>query len=127
MSHKPDGWPDVAPRIFVEDPAGLYQFMLAVFGATADVHPGALIEARIGDSIVMLGDTSARERLTACLYVYVPDLDRSYRVALDRGAESLEEPRDTPYGDRRAMVRDPWGNAWQMATRRDLDSGDKRA
>jgi uncharacterized glyoxalase superfamily protein PhnB len=23
---------------------------------------------------------------------------------------------DTPYGDRRCMVEDAWGNAWQIAT-----------
>jgi uncharacterized glyoxalase superfamily protein PhnB len=27
----------------------------------------------------------------------------------------LEEPTETPYGDRRAMVEDPWGNTWQIA------------
>jgi uncharacterized glyoxalase superfamily protein PhnB len=117
MSHKPEGWPDVIPRIFVDEPIRLYRFMLAVFGATADVQPGAPIEARIGDSLVMISDTSVREPLAACLYVYVPDVDRAYRTALQEGAESLEEVRDTPYGDRRAMVRDPWGNAWQIATR----------
>ncbi len=117
MSHKPDGWPDVAPRIFVEEPAALFAFMAAVFGATADVRPGTPIEARIGGSIVMLSDTSVRQRLAACLYVYVPDLDRAHRVALQEGAESVEEPADTPYGDRRAIVRDPWGNTWQIATR----------
>jgi len=26
-------------------------------------------------------------------------------------------PADMPYGDRRAMVRDEWGNTWQIATR----------
>ncbi|MDT7802999.1 MAG: PhnB protein, partial [Actinomycetota bacterium] len=31
------------------------------------------------------------------------------------GATSLEEPADTPYGDRRAMVRDPFGNVFQIA------------
>jgi len=117
MSHKPDAWPDVAPRIFVEDPAALFEFVAAVFGATAEVRAGRPIEARIGDSIVMLSDISVRERLTACLYVYVPDLDRAYAVALQLGAESLEEPQVTPYGDRRAIVRDSWGNTWQMATR----------
>lgn len=117
MTYKPDGWPDVTPRIFVEDPVRLYRFMLAVFGATADVRPGAPIEAHIGDSIVMLSDTSVREPLAACLYVYVADVDRAYAAATGAGAESLEDPRDTPYGDRRAMVRDPWGNVWQMATR----------
>jgi hypothetical protein len=32
--------------------------------------------------------------------------DSTYRRALERGASSLEEPFDTPYGDRRCMVED---------------------
>jgi PhnB protein len=32
------------------------------------------------------------------------------------GAKSLEEPADMPYGDRRAMIEDPCGNIWQIAT-----------
>jgi PhnB protein len=31
------------------------------------------------------------------------------------GATTLEEPLDTPYGQRRAMVRDPEGNIFQIA------------
>jgi uncharacterized glyoxalase superfamily protein PhnB len=31
------------------------------------------------------------------------------------GVEVLEEPRSTPYGDKRAMVKDLWGNLWQIA------------
>ena len=27
----------------------------------------------------------------------------------------MEEPQDMPYGDRRAMVRDPWGSMGQIA------------
>jgi PhnB protein len=46
------------------------------------------------------------------------DADRAYRRALAAGAASLEEPLDTPYGDRRAMVRDPFGNVFQIAHRR---------
>jgi uncharacterized glyoxalase superfamily protein PhnB len=34
----------------------------------------------------------------------------------DAGARSLEEPFDTPYGDRRCMIEDKWGNTWQIAT-----------
>ena len=34
------------------------------------------------------------------------------------GAASVEAPADMPYGDRRAMVRDPWENTWQIATRK---------
>jgi len=35
--------------------------------------------------------------------------------AVAAGAVSLEAPFDTPYGDRRGMVRDPFGNVWQIA------------
>ncbi len=116
-NYKPEGWPDVAPRIFVDDPASLFAFMRRVFGAAGDVQPGAPIEARIGDSLVLLGGTEVREALSACLYVYLPNVEAAYAEAMAAAAESLEAPRDTPYGDRRAMVRDPWGNTWQMATR----------
>ena len=51
------------------------------------------------------------------LYVYVDDVDATYRSALRAGAHPLEEPFDTPYGDRRCMVRDRWGNTWQIAAR----------
>jgi PhnB protein len=39
--------------------------------------------------------------------------------ALAAGAVSLEQPIDTPYGDRRAMVCDPFGNIFQIAHRKD--------
>jgi PhnB protein len=57
-----------------------------------------------------------RHPTTSFLYVYVPDTDEIYRRALQAGARSLEEPSDMPYGDRRAMVEDRWGNTWQIAT-----------
>jgi PhnB protein len=50
------------------------------------------------------------------LYVYVPDADSTYGRAIAAGAEALEAPADMFYGDRRATVRDPWGNIWQIAT-----------
>jgi PhnB protein len=37
-------------------------------------------------------------------------------VVADADAQ-VEEPLDTPYGDRRAMVRDPFGNVFQIANR----------
>ena len=66
----------------------------------------------------MISDAGARAPMTAFLYVYVDDADAAYRRALDEGAQSLEEPLDTPYGDRRCMIADRWGNTWQIATRR---------
>ncbi|WP_370169405.1 hypothetical protein [Bradyrhizobium elkanii] len=59
-----------------------------------------------------------REAMPAFLYVYVQNTDETYRRAIAAGAESIELPADTPYGDRRATVRDSWANVWQIATYR---------
>jgi PhnB protein len=37
---------------------------------------------------------------------------------VEAGAQTLELPSDLPYGDRRAMVKDAWGNFWQIASRK---------
>ena len=64
----------------------------------------------------MISDAGIRSPMTAFLYVYVNDTDAAYQRALDAGARALEEPSDLPYGDRRCMVEDQWGNIWQIAT-----------
>jgi PhnB protein len=102
----------------VSDASAEVEFLRAVFGATGEVHLGRPAEIRIGDSLVMVSPTDEREQFPAFLYVYVDDADITYRRALEAGAVSLEEPLNTPYGDRRAMVRDPFGNVFQMAHRR---------
>ena len=112
----PDGWPTLVPRVVVDEPAKLVSFIKHVFGATGDYQPDRPAEIRIGDSILMISDASAREVIPAFLYVYVEDTDATYRRALNAGATSVEDPRDMPYGDRRAMIADTWGNTWQIAT-----------
>ena len=113
----PAGYHSVTPRIVVADPGAVVEFLRAVFDATGEVDPERPAELRIGDSLVMISSTQARESFPAFLYVYVDDVEARYRRAVDAGAETMEEPVDTPYGDRRAMVRDPSGNIFQIARR----------
>ena len=75
--------------------------------------------------MVMISDTAARESTPAFLYVYVRDADETYRLAVQAGASPLETPVDLPYGDRRAMVEDEWGNTWQIATPLVRDAGSR--
>jgi uncharacterized glyoxalase superfamily protein PhnB len=114
---QPDGWHTVTPRIVVRDPEGLVRFLKQVFRAQGDLRPQGPAEIRIGDSIVMISDGGGlRDQMPAFLYIYVDDTDATYERAIEVGAMSVEKPADTPYGDRRAMVRDAWGNSWQIAT-----------
>ena len=86
-----------------------------MFGAIGEIPPDRPAEVRIGDSLILITPATQRELFPAFLYVYVDDADEVYRRALAAGASSLELPLDTPYGDRRAMVRDPFGNVFQIA------------
>ena len=114
----PEGWHTVTPRIVVHNAKLLVEFLKQVFGATGDCRPDRPSVITIGDSGIMISDAGIRSPMTAFLYMYVNDTDATYRRALDGGARALEEPFDTPYGDRRCMVEDKWGNTWQIATYR---------
>lgn len=111
----PPGSHSVTPRMFVSDAAAQVEFLRDVFDATGEVQQGRPAQLQIGDSVVMVTPADEREPFPAFLYVYVDDVDARYEQALSAGAVSLEEPRDAPYGDRRAMVRDPFGNVYQVA------------
>ena len=114
----PEGWHTLTPRIVTDDVAGLVGFLKVALGATGEVPEDRPATLRIGDSTLMISGTGPRPATAAFLYVYVDDADATYRRAIDAGAGSLEAPLDTPYGDRRAMVEDRWGNVWQIATHR---------
>ncbi len=111
------GLRSVTPRMVVRDPGGAVAFLREVFGGAGVVEADRPTEVAIGDSVIMV--SSGREPFPAFLYVYVGDPDATFDRALASGAVSLEPPWDTPYGDRRAMVRDPFGNVFQIARRAD--------
>lgn len=114
---RPPEFHSVTPRMVVSDAAAAVEFLRMVFDAAGQVQAGRPTEVRIGDSIVMVTSAVEREQFPAFLYVYVDDAGLTYNRALTAGAMSLEAPIDTPYGDRRAMVRDPFGNVFQIAHR----------
>ena len=115
---QPDGWHTVTPRIITSKPEELVGFVKEVFRGVGQFQINRPAEIRIGDSLIMIshGD-GLREAMSAFLYVYVENVDETYRRAVEAGAETLELPSDLPYGDRRAMVKDAWGNLWQIASR----------
>jgi len=114
---QPAGCHTVTPRIIVRDAGKLVEFVKNVFGATGQYHAQAPAELRLGDSIIMISDAGVRDPMTACLYIYVESADITWQRAIAAGAHSIESPLNMPYGDRRGMVKDPWGNTWQIATR----------
>jgi len=113
----PKGWHTVTPRIVARGAEDLVAFVKRVFDATGDYRPDVPTVVTIGDSHIMVSDAGVRPPTPAFLYVYVSHVDDVHRRAVEAGARVLEEPSATPYGDRRCMVEDEWGNTWQVATR----------
>ena len=114
----PEGYHSITPRLFVPDADALVEFLKRAFAAVERprIGKGSPAEMVIGDSMVIVSASGVRPALPAFLYLYVPDTDAAYREALKAGARSLEAPVDMHYGDRRAMIEDPQGNTWQIAT-----------
>ena len=115
-SFAPEGWHIVTPRIVVRGAHQLVAFVNHVFGATGAYVADRPTVLNIGGSRIMVTETGVRASMPAFLYVYVADTDSTYRRAIAAGARSLEEPWDVPYGERRGMFEDAWGNVWQVAT-----------
>ncbi|MBV9085855.1 MAG: VOC family protein [Acidobacteriaceae bacterium] len=123
LTYKREGFRTVTPYLIVNDAALLIDFVKLAFGAeelfrTTGGAGGIHCEARIGDSMLMLGGGGEwRGTPTpAHIHLYVDDADAVYKRAVAAGATSFYEPADMPYGDREGGVRDPFGNNWYIGT-----------
>ena len=119
----PDGYHTVTPYLVVNDVARLIDFLKQAFDAEEKHRmegPDQSVmhaEVRIGDSPVMMGQAQGEwPPMPGVIYLYVENIDAVYEQALRAGGESLSEPRDEFYGDRKAGVKDPVGNQWWIAT-----------
>lgn len=119
----PEGYHTVTPYLVVPGAGRLIEFLKEAFKAEEvermSQPDGTVMhaEVRIGDSIIMMGESSDKfPAMPAAIYLYVPDIDAVYKRALAAGAASTMEPANQFYGDRNAGVKDPSGNLWWIAT-----------
>ena len=126
----PDGYHSITPYLIVDDANGAIDFYGRAFGATEKFRlpMGDRIghaELQFGDSIVMLADEfpemghlSPRSRggPTSSILLYVPDVDRAFRTALDAGAREEKPLTNEFWGDRMGTLSDPYGHKWSLAT-----------
>jgi uncharacterized glyoxalase superfamily protein PhnB len=121
----PEGYHNVQPYLIVNGAKDLLEFIKNVFGATQSelmqAPDGSKVmhaEVKIGDSTVMMSDAQGPwQPMPAAMYVYVPNVDDTYKKMLAAGGTSVMEPADQFYGDRHGGVKDRWGNFWWIATR----------
>jgi PhnB protein len=130
----PAGYHTATPYLTVNDCTSAIEFYKKAFGAQEvmrmEASPGKIghAEIKIGDSVIMLSDempgggTRAPKSLggtTTSVFLYVKDIDSSYKQAIDAGAKSEMAPADMFWGDRFGKLTDPYGHSWAMATHKE--------
>ena len=126
----PEGFGTVTPHLVVKGAAEAIQFYKKAFGAEElgrQEIRGAVMHAsiRIGDSIVMLSDEFPDmgslgplegRPSPVTVHLFVEDVDALYERATEAGAEVVMPLADMFWGDRYAIVRDPFGHSWSLGT-----------
>ncbi len=116
-----EGFTTVTPYLRARD-TRLTDFLKQVFGAveteTTATPSGVHRELRVGDSMLMIGESAQENEVPVrptAYHVYVEDVDGTFARALAAGGTSMGEPADRPYGERSGYVQDPFGNYWYIA------------
>ena len=124
--------PKVYACLCCRDVGAAIRFLTRAFGfrqlLAVPGDDGAIVHAELslGSEVIMLGRPNAAlawaspvdGATTACMCVYVGDVDAHCEHARAEGATILLEPHDTSYGTRGYGARDPEGHQWHFGTYR---------
>jgi len=108
----------------VDGAAKTIEFLTRVFGAKELRRfagpDGKLMhaEVRIDDSVVMVADGAPGwPPIPSHVHIYVPDVDATFKRALEAGATSVQAPVKKDDPDKRGGVKDSAGTTWWIATK----------
>ena len=121
MTWKPKNYSTISPYLMVRDAEKTLQFMEAVFAATRlRLHPRengsgvAHAEARIDDSIIMMGEVP--DASEAHIHVYVPNAEATFAQAVAEGGKIVQDLTRSGDGDYRGGIADGNGIVWWIST-----------
>jgi PhnB protein len=130
----PEGLEDrIIPYLMIDGASDAIDFYMAAFGAKEryrmEMPGGAVAHADIvvfGATVYladapddMPGDAANPVRLggtSVLLHQYVDDVDAAVERAASAGATVLRPAEDQFYGDRAALLADPFGHQWSLHT-----------
>src|SRR5688572_10420548 len=130
----PEGMTGVIPHLTVKGAARAIDFYKRAFGAIElsrhGMPDGSIMHAslKIGEGTLFLNDELKEMGCLAppslggtpvYLMIYVPDVDATFKRALDAGAEVKMPVADQFWGDRYGMLVDPFGHYWEISTHKE--------
>lgn len=133
----PEGFHAVTPHLTLKNAKQAIDFYKKAFNAevlglfpSPDGQGTMHAQIRIGDSMLMMGDEMPNQECKSAetlgtspvsLYLYVPNVDATFRQAVAAGAAVVMPVADAFWGDRCGTLKDPFGYSWTIATHnRDL-------
>lgn len=129
----PDGYSNVTPILTFDDDCGAamdwYKRGLNARELSRHTGPDGKImhaEIQVGNARIMVHDAmmggkgpKALGGSPMGLWIYVEDCDALYNRAVAAGCE-IKQPMDNQFwGDRCGVIKDPYGFAWTIATRKE--------
>ena len=127
----PDGYTTATPYLTIRNATKAIDFYQQAFGAQEifrmPAPDGKIMHAEIliGNSRLMLADESANTETkapqtlngsTTGIFLYLPDVDASFKQALKAGAKETMALQDMFWGDRFGKLTDPFGHKWMLAS-----------
>ncbi|MBM7787908.1 VOC family protein [Tenggerimyces flavus] len=119
-----------AVTLFAEDLATTKAFYTEIFGLPVTWEDDVSVVFLFGETMVNLLQVSEAPGLIAPVAVaspdagarfqftiHVTDVDATCAELTGRGAKLLNGPMDRPWGIRTALIADPAGHLWEIATK----------
>lgn len=124
MSYKPPGYNSASPYFIVKGAQKFMDLLKEIFGAEElrryNLPDGSIMhaECRIDDSVVMISDSTDKyPPVPLIMHVYVPNVDETFKKAIQVGCEIVEQPKQNDGDpDRRGTFKDFAGNMWSVGT-----------
>ena len=124
-TYRPEGFETINAYLMVHNPEELIQFLKKAFYAEElhrSINPenGVIANCilKIGTSCFMV--SQARDQylnMRTAFYLFVDDVDKIHKKAVENGAKVEFEPANMPYEDRQSGIIDPSGNYWWISKR----------
>lgn len=123
-TYKPANYNSLSPYLIVDDAQKLVDLLKAIFGAKElrkyNRENGTImhIELKLDDSILMISDSVENYPANkTMLHFYVPDVMKTYDLALENGCEAIEKPEiKEGDSDKRGSFYDRAGNYWSVSS-----------
>ena len=123
-TYKPNNYNSLSPYLIVNNAERLVELLKLIFEAKElrrlDHENGSIahIELELDDSILMISNSTENYQATkSMLHFYVPDVLRTFDLAIRNGCEIIEHPINKPGDpDKRGSFYDFAGNYWSVST-----------